>query len=278
MSGRTPAQEGGLSRCGIPCEAFAMYNVVGQLFQPYTFFCLLLALALVLLWRKRRESRLRLWLLTIPAVGLLLLSFPWVSYLALASLEWQFDRLEQRPADAQAIVVLAGEVKWVDSMRPWPELGLDTTSRCLEGARLYRQGSPCRIIVSGGTQYASGGGPSAAQLMRDFLVGIGVRPKDVIVEGSSQTTYENARECQKILEKRHLSRVVLVTEAYHMYRALGVFEKQGIDAVPAPCRFISTEFTWEITRFLPDGYAPQACKRVFHEWTGVLWYRLRGRM
>ena len=50
-----------------------MYRTVVQLLEPYPLVCLLLALALLNLWRKRRETRRRLVLLTIPVVGLVLL-------------------------------------------------------------------------------------------------------------------------------------------------------------------------------------------------------------
>jgi uncharacterized SAM-binding protein YcdF (DUF218 family) len=113
--------------------------------------------------------------------------------------------------------------------------------------------------------------------MGDFLVKMGVKPADVVLEESSQTTYENAAECRPLLERRNIHRIVLVTEALHMRRAYDCFQKQGFEVVPSPCRFNATEFTWDVNRFLPDARSPQTCKRVFHEWLGVIWYAVKGR-
>jgi uncharacterized SAM-binding protein YcdF (DUF218 family) len=254
-----------------------MYQTLLHLFDPYTVCCLLLAVSLVLLWRKRRDIRGRVWLVTVPAVGMIVMSFPWVGHLGLASLEWQFDRLEERPANTQAIVVLAGQILWPNALRRQAELGMNTTMRCIEAARLYHQGRPLPMVVSGGQQYGGANGPSAAAVMRDFLVKMGVKAGDVILEDSSQTTYENAVECRQLLERRHIDRIVLVTEAIHMRRAYGCFRKQGFEVVPSPCRFNATEFNWDINWFLPDARSPQTCKRVFHEWLGVIWYSVKGR-
>ena len=77
--------------------------------------------------------------------------------------------------------------------------------------------------------------------MRDFLVRTGIDPSGVVVEGRSRSTYENAVECGKLLRARGLRRVILVTEASHMDRAVRCFRKQGIDAIPSACRYRATE-------------------------------------
>src|SRR5262245_53759308 len=204
-----------------------MYGIITHILQPYTLFCLCLGVGVVLLWRKRRELRARFWLVAVPSLGILLMSFPWVSFLITASLEWQFERLAERPANTQAIVVLSGEIRWPDSRRQEARLGLDTTARCVEAARLYHQGRPCPVVVSGGKPNPESTGPSAAQVMRDFLLKMGVKPTDIILEDTSRSTHENAVECRMILNQRQIDKIVLVTDASHMYRAAGCFRKEG---------------------------------------------------
>jgi uncharacterized SAM-binding protein YcdF (DUF218 family) len=255
-----------------------MYRFFSQLLEPYTLFCVLLALIVVHLWWRRRETRGRLVLLTIPAAGLFLMSSPYVAHLILGTLEWQYDRLDKRPVDVDAIVVLGGGIKWPDAGRPEPELGLDTTSRCVQAAQLYHDGKPCPVVVSGGKEYPDRDGPSAAQVMRNFLVKLRVPSGDIVLEGTSQSTYENAVECRKVLERLQARRIALVTERTHMVRAVGCFRKQGIDVVPSPCRLNATEFSFEAAALLPNPRAAQACQRVFHEWIGLIWYGLHGRI
>ena len=244
--------------------------------EPYPLVCLLLALALLNLWRKRRETRRRLVLLTIPVVGLVLLSTPVVSYFALGTLEWQYSPSEELPADAEAIVVLGGGYWPGEGESPRPELAPDSMYRCIHAARLYKSGKPRPVLVSGGMDPALASGPSCAEVMRDFLLLLGVREADVVVEGRSLTTYENALECSKILDQRRLGKVVLVTEATHMARAVKCFRRQGVEVVPSPCRFRA--LTFPDRPFLPAPEAAHACRLVVHEWLGTLWYWAHGRI
>src|SRR5262249_37927778 len=49
---------------------------------------------------------------------------------------------------------------------------------------------------------------------------------------SSRTTYENAVESARLLNDRDMPRVVLVTDAAHLRRAVACFRKQGLDVIP----------------------------------------------
>jgi uncharacterized SAM-binding protein YcdF (DUF218 family) len=112
--------------------------------------------------------------------------------------------------------------------------------------------------------------------MRDFLRDQGVHEEDVIVEDHSRTTHENALECRKLLEARGIGKVILVTDAVHMFRALRSFRKQGIPAVPSACHHQATAFEWTVGDFLPGAGAVQDHQRTLHEWLGSAWYWLRG--
>ena len=121
------------------------------------------------------------------------------------------------------------------------------------------------------------GEPSCAEVMRDFLIGVGVNPADVLLEDQSRTTYENAVGCARLLRGRQVGTVVLVTDAVHMYRAERCFRKQGLTVIPAPCNYRATEFRWSLPAFLPHAHAAVGSQEVFHEWLGTLWYWCRGR-
>lgn len=112
--------------------------------------------------------------------------------------------------------------------------------------------------------------------MRDFLGDRGIDEADLIVEDRSRTTHENAVECRRILESRRIRKVVLVTDATHMLRALGCFRKQGIEAVPSACAHRATQFPWGLSDFLPSVNAVPNHELVLHEWLGLAWYWLRG--
>jgi uncharacterized SAM-binding protein YcdF (DUF218 family) len=163
-------------------------------------------------------------------------------------------------------------------LRHRPELGDDSIYRCLHAADLYHRGKPCPILVSGGRVDPGRTGPAVAEAMRDLLLDLRVSAADILVEDASRTTYENAVECRKLLEARGIGRVVLVTEARHMFRAVRCFAKQGVDVVPSGCHHEEPDVGASAYDLLPNARAARSCREAMHEWLGVIWYRLRGQI
>jgi uncharacterized SAM-binding protein YcdF (DUF218 family) len=246
------------------------------LLQPYPVLFLLLGVGIANLWRRRRESKRRLFLITLAYVILAALSLPAIAHFSLGTLEWRYPPAEQRPDDAEAIVVLGGGVQSADATRLRAEMNSETLWRCLHAADLYRKGKSCPVIVSGGSSDTAPSDPPIALLMRDFLRDQGVTDGNLIVEDRSRTTHENAVECRKVLDERRIRKVILVTDAIHMFRAMRSFRKQGIDAVPSACAHRATQFGWGLFDFLPSANAVQNQERTLHEWLGFAWYWFRG--
>lgn len=98
------------------------------------------------------------------------------------------------------------------------------------------------------------------------------------LETQSRTTYENAVESKRLLEQRGIGKVVLVTEAIHLPRGVGCFRRQGFEVVPAACQYRATRFELAPSRFLPNANAALNFQEVWHEWLGLAWYWLRGRI
>jgi uncharacterized SAM-binding protein YcdF (DUF218 family) len=133
-------------------------------------------------------------------------------------------------------------------------------------------------VVSGGNPNEDDSELVWATVMRDFLIQLGVKANDILVEDLSRTTHENAVNCGKLLNELKIHKVVLVTDGLHMRRALGCFRKQGIDAVPSGCNYRAMKYEGSIAGFLPDPEAALWVGRACHEWGGLAWYRLRGRI
>jgi uncharacterized SAM-binding protein YcdF (DUF218 family) len=252
-----------------------MYYATAALLRPLLLVFLAAFVGLLLVWR--RYGRKRLVFLTIALALLAAACLPVSSYYALGSLEWSYPRLEKRPNDAAAIVVLAGSIRPSDHDKWQCSPGTDTLYRCLRAAELYRA-TPCPIVVSGGKVHDSDPLPPAAEVMRDFLLSQGVDSGDLIVETRSRTTYENALECARILADKDIHRVVLVSDAAHLRRAVGCFRKQGIDTVPCGCRYRATGRNGGVADFLPDGSAAAGVEEAAHEWLGLAWYWLTNRI
>ena len=246
-----------------------VYAFLVDVIQPHTLLFLWVCFALFRLWRKRAAPQRRLWLLFVPLLSLGVISTPAAAHLA---------PLEERPPEAEAIVVFSAGVYPPQGPRVRPEMDEDTLDRCLEAARLYEHGPPCLVLASGGKVDPEGPGPPYAAVMGDFLEQLGVKPSDVVREEGSRTTYENAAESARLLKERGIRRVVLVVDAVDMFRAAVCLRKQGIEVVPAPCHYRATRFRFSAPAFLPNPGAAVHVQRVWHEWLGVVWYWGQGKM
>jgi uncharacterized SAM-binding protein YcdF (DUF218 family) len=256
-----------------------MYQVfVWYLLQPFTLMFLVSGVLLLSLWRRRQERRRRLVLLTAAFAVFTLMCLPAVAHLALGSLEWWYPVLHRRPADVEAIVVLSSGTRLPAEGGVPAELDEDALERCIKAAEMYHHGKRCLVLASGGKSDPSRPEPACADVMRDFLVQLGVGPADVLVENLSTTTYENATASAELLNDRGIHKIMLVTSATHLPRAVGCFRKQGLDVVPCGCFYHMTYQPFAPARFLPTATAAQDNGRVAHEWLGLAWYWVRGRL
>jgi uncharacterized SAM-binding protein YcdF (DUF218 family) len=131
---------------------------------------------------------------------------------------------------AGAIVVLGGGVR-----RQAPDYGGDTLGRLtLErtryGARLARAtGLP--VLVTGGSPKA--GVRPEADLMREALAAeFGITAR--WVDDQARSTSENARNTARILSAAGVREIVLVMHGFDVRRAQRLFERAGLQVVPAP--------------------------------------------
>jgi uncharacterized SAM-binding protein YcdF (DUF218 family) len=199
------------------------------------------------------------------------------AYLAAGSLEWQLPHHAHHEQEAEAIVVLSGWVLPPDEVRAEPELGASTLYRCLKAAELYRVHGPCTIVLCGGhlppdAEFAFG------DVMHDFMLTQNIPDSDLLVEDRSTTTHENAVEAGLLLQERHIEKVILVTDAMHLPRAAACFRAQGIDAIPVGCQYRSAGFQWRFEAFIPNAKSAAVVANATHDWVGLIWYWICGRI
>lgn len=242
---------------------------------PLGFAILLVALSLLLSFtRFRRTARLGL----VAAMSVL-----WIASMP-AFANWFYAGLEARhppvPIDTLSMVdvaiVLGGAVGQPLPPRTAPDVG-EPADRILHAARLFHAGKTGQILVTGGNIPWQAAVAPEAELIAELLVELGVPRAAIVVETQSRNTYENAVYCTEIIKDRDWRSVILVTSGAHMPRALAVFSKAGIEAIPASTdirvRFPLYE---SLLDFLPDAEALKRTSDAIREWIGIVVYRLRG--
>ncbi len=252
-----------------------MYNLATQILQPYTLMLLGLAAAAGWAWRRKNTRCPALSLAGIILGLLLFLSTPLAGFLALRSVEGSSLPADVVPQPQDTIVVLSGSLQCVDDVGEQVCVGQETMFRCYHAARLYRRAGRCRMLLTGGKVDSLESGPTLAAAMRDFLLELGIKREDMILEEQSSTTFENASLSKNHLDSTKDASIFLVTDAAHMPRAVYCFETQGVNVIPAPCNYRTRRPQLSAQFFLPSTKGMDAVNDATHEWLGLLWYRLR---
>jgi uncharacterized SAM-binding protein YcdF (DUF218 family) len=205
-------------------------------------------------------------LLVTTLVLLYLLSTPLAADSLLQELETPPER---NLLYAQAIVVLGGGTYYNAPEYGNHTVGRFTLERIRYAAQLHRiTGKP--ILATGGAPLGNGSSEAAqmrAVLEKEFQVPV------KWIEGAAANTHENAYNSFAILKRDGVSRIALVTHAWHMPRAEREFEQAGFEVMPAATAY-TTRYKTDIFAFIPTASALQRSCLFFHEVIGMLWYRL----
>lgn len=215
----------------------------------------------------------------IAAVACLFLwSWSPVAWLTSASLERWYPVSEYPSGDAQVIVVLSGGMYDPYPSQPQALMSLSTHQRIRHAAWLHNNWKPLPVLASGGPAGGLRERLVIADLMKEALAGEGVPAWMIWTERRSLNTHENAVYSAELLRDRGVDKVALVTNGSHMLRAERCFRKQGLDVVPVPssCQHLLPLDDWR--EFIPNAEVFQANDSVLHEWVGLAWYWLRGRI
>ena len=236
---------------------------------------LILLLLIGWLFARRFFGRI---LVLLATVALYLLSTPAVVDLLATPLESvpAAGAAELRDSRAQAILIfLAGASRNNPELDGEDGLGLLSLQRMDYGLALHRQ-TRLPLILSGGS--VDDTSTPVARLAADWLTQrTGIKP--LAIEQQSRDTRGNAFLSAELLQTLGIDRVLLVTHAAHMPRALLNARAAGLDVVPAPFGFEHTPAELrepgEIRDWLPQPRMLGRSYLVLHEMLGLIWYGLK---
>jgi len=102
--------------------------------------------------------------------------------------------------------------------------------RTRHGAALVLAGVAENLLLSGGVVRR---GPAEAEVMHALAIAVGVPEARILVEPRSVNTLQNAENSLTLIRRRGWQRVMVVTDAYHLPRALYTFRRLGLEAAGA---------------------------------------------
>ena len=120
-------------------------------------------------------------------------------------------------SDIDCIIILGAGI-WGDKPSPMLE------DRLLEGIKLYQNGVSDKIIMSGDhgrKEY------DEVNIMKNYAIEKGIPSENIFMDHAGFSTYESIYRAKDIFQAK---KIVIVTQKYHLYRALYIANKLGLEA------------------------------------------------
>lgn len=236
-------------------------------------FCVLLLAVILMFSGRPRGARV---LLVCALLLLFVAGNKWTAFSLIRGLENDYPPVAAEAApEADVIVVLGGGLGLPHPPRTHPDLN-GSADRLAHALRLYQAGKAGHILLTGGNVFPQPGLKSESFYARDLLESWGLPPGVTVLETDSRNTIQNAENSARILEQRGWGKILLVTSATHMHRALMAFRHASVDAVPAPTDFLAVDSnTPALLDWIPSADALSGTTHALHEYIGRLWYRIR---
>jgi uncharacterized SAM-binding protein YcdF (DUF218 family) len=201
-----------------------------------------------------------------------------VGVILIAPLE---DRFPLPPADSPppyGIIVLGGALDEAASVARGKSVFDEGGERIIEAVILAKRYPQARIVYTGGSASFTGEISTEALQARNLMVALSVAPERVTIEDNSRNTDENARFTALIVHPQASERWLVVTSAFHMPRAMGVFEKAGFQAIAYPVAFRTLGDDGDPRMILDPEKNLHIFQLALHEWIGLAAYWASGRI
>jgi uncharacterized SAM-binding protein YcdF (DUF218 family) len=249
-----------------------MVKKVWFLIKPGNALLILLVAGTIMLFGRWRHLGQKLIILVV-AILVCLAVFPLGTW-SLVPLENRFPFPETLPEHIDGIIVLGGafDQKLILARRQLI-LG-DSGERIFTLLHLARRFPKARIVYAGGENSLGSKGLGDAVSAKSFFSAMGVDFRRVVLESTARNTYENAVFTRQLINPVRGQQWVLVTSAWHIPRAVGVFRKAGWPVIPYPVDF-RTQGAYKIQLGFNLVGELERLELGVQEWTALVHYRLR---
>jgi uncharacterized SAM-binding protein YcdF (DUF218 family) len=252
---------------------FALSRVASFFVQPSNGLLLLLGAGIVLtLTRFARTGRIAI---VLAAAGLAIFGLSPLGNWLIYPLEQRFPPWDMSRGAPDGIIILGGSIAPdVSAAHRQPALN-ESAERLTVVAMLARAYPKARIVFTGGNGDMFASGRTEAEFALPLLESFGIPRDRIQLESRSRTTAENAAFTRDLVAPKPGERWLLVTSAYHMPRAVGVFRKAGFAVEACPVDWRVGDDLLQPFPAVSDGL--KRGDTAIREWIGLAGYWFAGR-
>ena len=223
---------------------FFLSKVLLIFILPFTWIVAFLVAALIV-----RKPHLKRRFFIISALLLWIFSTPY--FFNLFASHWDIAPVPLKQTGAYSCAIILGGFSSPDANGEGRFNG--SADRFIQGLKLLSTGKVSHLLISGGNGNLIPGSFKESTWVKTQLELLKVPDSCIVVEDQSRNTLENAAFSKTILIQKHLQPpYLLVTSAFHMRRAMGIFKKQKTDIIPYPCNYIIGDSRFTFDQLIPD--------------------------
>ena len=255
---------------------FFLSKTVGYLLLPTNFLIGLGLLGVAMLATRCARAGRRLVVLSI--LGLSIAGFSPLGNWLLYPLEQRFPAWDDTHGAPDGIIVLGGSIDPDLSEAHGGAVVRSAADRILAASALARRYPDARVIFSGGSANLIGNDAREADYAATLFESLGIAKARLMMERGSRNTQENAEFSKALATPKSGERWLLVTSAFHMPRAIGLFRKAGfaVEACPVDWRIGGRADLLSFSVVAGEGLG--RTDLGLREWVGLLSYWLTGKI
>jgi uncharacterized SAM-binding protein YcdF (DUF218 family) len=250
---------------------FVLQKMIWYVIVPPASLFILIAAGLLIRRRYKRAGPI------LVLSGLLLfyvLSLSAVADVILRPLERAHPPLINEKVSADAVVVPgAGSVN-LEWLGTGPDMSAESGMRLMKGVELARK-LRLPLVLCGGNGEPFATNLRDADAMSAGALRLGIPAQQLIAENESRNTLENSHAVRRLIKG---NRIILVTSAYYMRRAVTIFERRGFTVIAAPVYFLSQHRKKNLSALIPGAGNLNRSSVGIAEWISMGWWRIRGEI
>ena len=175
---------------------------------------------------------------------------------------------------ADAIVVLSGMLE-INEVGDSTYIEWGDPDRFFGGIALFKAGKAQKLVFTGGKMPWDKAKKTEGEVLKEYAISNGIASEKIFVTKDVENTADEAVAVKELISPS--KRIILVTSAFHMYRAKRLFEKEGFEVNAYK---VDYKTAWEnvttIMDFLPSAGNLAMTEGGIRELLGRIFYLIKG--
>jgi uncharacterized SAM-binding protein YcdF (DUF218 family) len=146
--------------------------------------------------------------------------------------------------------------------------------RFFGGIALFKAGKAKKLVFTGGKMPWDNAKKTEGEVLKEYAISNGIPSQKIFVTKNVENTADEAVSVKELISTN--KRIILVTSAYHMYRAQRLFEQQGLEIIPFKVDYkIGHNSVITFIDFLPSANNLELSETGLREVMGRIFYLVK---